>query len=543
MTLRAHALAALLLYSLLASVLMLHGASLTHELSGAGSDPYESAWFLAWWPYALTHHIDPFFTRLIWYPIGASLLWVTSVPLLALLGWPLTSAFGPVLTYNLLIVTSPVFCAWSAYFLCRHMTRNFAAALIGGFVFGFSTYETSQSFGALNLAAVYLVPLLLLVILKRLDDELSRAQAVALAALLLLAQFLICIEIFATLFVFGGLAWALAWACLPARRLVLRRLFADGLYTAPFVALPLLPLFIAMVPYYALINHPGIWPYIWVTDLTSIVLPSQRNLFSYMFGFFNDHRGGSQENGAYLGLPLLLILAMFVWGQRHTPRGRYCSVVFLLCLVCSLGPYLWVAGRCTGIVMPWMAMVHLPLLAGALPARFTMFASLAAAVITAFWLAQPGRRVARLALGLLACVALLPQPHPWRKLPDAKFFAPGRVEQVLGPNPRLLLLPFAINGPSSYWQMQNQFGFTQVGGYLGFPPKPAQGYKAVMELFGDKMGLSLKPEDFAAYARAAGTQYVVAGPGADPVELAVIGTLGWPVRQVDDVTIFTVPPQ
>jgi len=541
MTLRAHALAALLIYSLLAAVLMVHGASLLHELSGAGSDPYESSWFLAWWPYALTHHLDPFFTKLIWYPIGASLLWVTSVPLLALLGWPLTAAFGPVLTYNLFIVTSPVFCAWSAYLLCRHITRNFAAALIGGFIFGFSTYVTSQSVGALNLTAVYLVPVLLLVLLKRLDDELSRPQIVALAAVLLLAQFLICIEIFATIFVFGGLTWALAWACLPTRRPVLKRLFADGLYTAPFVALPLLPLFIAMAPHYALIHHPPLWPYIWVTDLKSILLPSQLNLFSHTFLFFNDHRGGSQENGAYLGLPLLLVLALFAWSKRHTPRGRFCSLVFLLCLVCSFGPYLWVAGKCTGIVMPWMAMVHLPLLAGALPARFTMFASLAAAIIAAIWLAQPGRRALRLALGLAACIALLPQPHPWRPLPDAKFFAPGRVQQVLGAHPRLLLLPFAINGPSSYWQMQNQFGFTQVGGYLGFPPRPAQSYKAVIELFGDHMGQSLVAADFAAYAREAGAQYIVAGPGADPAELNVIATLGWPACRIDDVTIITVP--
>jgi hypothetical protein len=541
MTRCAHALGALLVYSLLAAALMWHGASLTHQLSGAGSDAYESTWFLAWWPYALTHHVDPFFTKLIWYPIGASLLWVTSVPLFSLLGWPITAAFGPVFTYNLLIVTSPVFCAWSAYFLCRYFTRNFAAALIGGFIFGFSTYVTSQSVGALNLAAVYLVPLLLLVVLKRLDDGLSRVQAVALAAVLLLAQFLLCIEVFATVFVFGGLVWVLAWGCLPARQVVLWRLFVDGLYTAPFVALPLAPLFVAMAPHYALINHPGFWPYIWVTDLTSVLLPSQFNLFGHMFWFFNDHRGGSQENGAYFGLPLLLILALFAWGQRHSPRGRYCVLVFLLCLVCSLGPYLWVGGHCTGIVMPWMALVHLPLLNGALPARFTLFVSLAAAVMAAMWLAQPGRRAGRLALGLLACVFLLPQPHPWRALPDARFFAPGRVEQVLGPNPRLLLLPFAINGPSSYWQMQNQFGFTQVGGYLGFPPKPAQAYKGAMELFGDKMGLVLTPEDFVTYVRAAGAQYIVAGPGADPVELDVINTLGWPVRQVDDVTVFTVP--
>jgi hypothetical protein len=538
------ALAALLLYSLLAAVLMVHGASLTHELSGAGSDPYDSPWFLAWWPYALTHHADPFFTKVIWYPSGVSLLWITAVPLLSLLGWPVTAVWGPAVTYNLLIVTSPVFCAWGAYFLCRHVTRHFAAALIGGFIFGFSTYETSQSFGALNLTIVYLVPLLLLMVLKRLDDELSRVQAVALASVLLLAQFLICIEIFAMVFVFGGLAWVLAWAYVPARRPVLRRLFADGLYTAPFVTLPLLPLFIAMVPHYALINHPAVWPYFWVTDLTSILLPSRLNLFGHSFHFLaSSISGSSQENGAYFGLPLLVILGLFAWGQRHTPRGRFCSLVFLLCLVCSLGPYLWVGGHFTGIPMPWVVAVHLPLLGSALPARFTMFASLAAAVITALWLAQPGRWAGRLGLGLLACIALLPWPHPWQGLPETRFFAPGRVQEVLGPNPRLLLLPFAINGPSSYWQMQSRFGFTQVGGYLGFPPKPAQDYKAVMELFAGKNGQGLDAADFAAYARGAGAQYVVAGPGEKPAELAVISTLGWPVRQVDDVTIFTVPQQ
>lgn len=538
------ALAALLLYSLAAAIVMVHSTSLTHELSGTGSDPYDSVWFLAWWPYALTHHLNPFFTRLIWYPSGVSLLWVTAVPLLSLLGWPLTAACGPVLTYNLLIVTSPIFCAWSAYFLCRHITRNFAASLIGGFIFGFSTYETSQSIGALNLTIVFCVPLLLLVVLKRLNGEFSRPTAVALATILLLAQFLICIEIFAMIFVFGGIAWLLALAYLPARRPALKHLFMDGLIAAPFVTLPLIPLFISMARHYALINHPAAWPYIWVADLATIIIPSQLNLFGHPFHFFvHSLSFNTQESAGYLGLPLLIILALFAWDQRKTQRGRYCSLLFLLCLLCSFGPFLWVGGKFTGIAMPWLAMVHLPLLGSALPARFALFTSLAAAIMAALWLAQPGRRTARLALGALACIALLPQPHPWQPLPDAKFFAPGRVEQVLGPNPRLLLLPFSINGPSSYWQMENQFGFTQVGGYLGFPPKPAQGYKATMELFGGRMGLHLNAADFAAYARSNGAQYVVAGPGEEPGELAVIARLGWPARQVDDVTIFTVPRQ
>jgi hypothetical protein len=384
---------------------------------------------------------------------------------------------------------------------------------------------------------------LLLVILKRLDDELSRPLTVALTALLLLAQFLICIEVFAMIFVFGGIAWALALVYLPERRPVLWRLLADGLWTALFVVLPLLPLFISMAPRYALINHPSAWPYIFVADLLSLVIPSSLNLFGHPFqGLAGGISGDPQESCGYLGLPLLIILGRFIWTQRQTLRGRFCTVVLAVCVVSSLGPFLWVAGHFTGIALPWLVAVHLPLLGSALPGRFALFTALIAAIIAACWLVLPGRRRGRLVLAVLACVALLPQPHPWRAVPASKFFAPGRVQQVLGPDPRLLILPFAINGPSSFWQMQNGFGFTQVGGYLGFPPKPAQSYPAVMELFGGKKGAGLKAADFAAYARGAGAQYVVAGPGEDPDELAIIVSLGWPVRHVDDVNIFTVPP-
>lgn len=536
------ALAALTLYAVLAALIMWHGASLTHQLSGAGSDPYDSTWFLAWWPYAATHHLDPFFTHLIWYPSGVSLLWITSVPLLSLLGWPVTALFGSVVTYNLLIITAPVISAWCAYFLCRHVTRDFWASLTGGFLFGFSTYETSQSIGALNLTIIFCVPLLLLLVLKRLDGELSRPAAVALAALLLLAQFLISIEVFATIFLFGGLAWVLALFYLPPSRPALRRLLVDGLCAAPFVVLPLVPLLIPMARHSGLINHPAAWPYIFVGDPVSLAVPSPRNLFGQPFHGLGTKVGSdSQENCGYLGLPLLAILLLFARASWRQPCGRYACVMLGLLVLCSFGPFLWVAGHFTGIALPWLAVMRLPLLDSALPARFALFTALAASLIAASWLAVPGRRMGRLVLGLLACIALLPQPHPWRVFEQPAFFAPGRVAQVLGPNPRLLLLPFAINGPSSMWQMQSGFAFTMVGGYLGFPPKPAQAYKAVMELFGDKMGLSLKAADFAAYARAAGAQYVVAGPGADPRELATIATLGWPARQVDDVTILTVP--
>lgn len=522
-------------------LVMVHGASLTREISGTGSDPFDSVWFLSWWPYALTHHLDPFFTRLIWYPTGVSLLWVTSVPLLALLSWPITASFGPVLSYNLLIVTAPPLAAWCAYFLCRHVTRDFYAALIGGFLFGFSSYETAQSIGALNLSIICCVPLLLLVVLKRLDGELSRPRAVALASVLLLAQFLIAIEIFASIFVFGGIAWALALLYLQERRPALRRLFVDGLWAAPFVALPLAPLLVSMARHQALISHPAAWPYVFTVDPFSLFIPSSLNSLGVFFAGLAKHFASvPQEQDGYLGVPLILLLVVYAWSEGRQPRGRFLVACLLACLVLSFGPQLWVDGHFTPLVLPWALFMRLPLLGAALTGRFALFTALAAAVIAAIWLARPMRRGWHFALALLACAALLPTPHPWRPVPYARFFAPGRVQAVLGANPRLILLPFSRHGPSSLWQVQNAFGFTEVGGYLGFPPAPAQSMKAVMELFAGQYDSSFAT-DFALYARQAGAQFIVAGPGTDAALLARLAALGWPTRQVDDVTILTVP--
>ena len=75
---RAHSVA-LVLYAVLSLVLIDHGVSITQKLSGQGSDPFESPWFLAWWPWALVHHVDPLYSNVAWQPVGVSLGWITSV--------------------------------------------------------------------------------------------------------------------------------------------------------------------------------------------------------------------------------------------------------------------------------------------------------------------------------------------------------------------------------------------------------------------------------------------------------------------------------
>ncbi|MGH7815037.1 MAG: hypothetical protein ACREQI_13685 [Candidatus Binataceae bacterium] len=38
-----------------------------------GADPSLFMWNLVWWPYALIHRLNPFYTRFIWAPIGINL--------------------------------------------------------------------------------------------------------------------------------------------------------------------------------------------------------------------------------------------------------------------------------------------------------------------------------------------------------------------------------------------------------------------------------------------------------------------------------------
>jgi hypothetical protein len=434
-----------------------------------------------------------------------------------------------------------VLAAWVAYLLCFRLTRVRAAALVGGFVFGFSSYEMAQDTAALNLCFTVCVPALLLLVLARLDDAIGRGWAVWLAAILLILQFLISIEIFAMIFIFGGIAWGFALLLLPQRRAALRRLVVDGLVAAPFVALVLAPFLISMLRHFNAINHPVFWPYYFDADLVNLAVPTPLNAFGCLFTGISKHFNiGTQEQDAYIGLPLLVMVWMFARESDRQPRGHFLVLLWLVFLLLSFGPRLWVAGHYSPIVLPWMLVVNLPLLGAALPGRFALFVSLMSAVIAAYWIAAPGAPRWRLALGVLACVSLAPSLHPWRAMPTSAFFAPGRVQAVLGPNPRILILPFAINGPSSFWQQENQFGFTQTGGYLGFPPAAMQKYKAVGELFGnyEKPGFA---GDFALFCTQTATQYVVAGPGVSAPLQQTLRGLNWRHFQVDDVTVYAVP--
>jgi hypothetical protein len=535
------AVAALLLYAVTAWVLLAHGASPVDHIFGMASDPYLIIWCLRYLPWAIAHHQFAPMTHLLWQPYGLNLAWVTTVPLLGLLMAPITLGFGGVLSFNLLALAAPILAGWGAYFLCLELCELPWAALLGGFVFAFSSYEAAQSFDHLNLDFTVLLPLILLVVLRRARGRARRGRTVIWLGLLLGAQFLISEELLATTCLFGMVCFLLTYAFEAPRRPVLRALALDVVFAAPVALLLAAPILLAMANGTYDIGHSAIWAELFSVDALNFLLPTAS---SWLGGQAFLPRtqvfsGALDEQTGYLGLPVLLMLGM-VLANTQLRRALWLPLTMLgLALLASLGPVLHVAGHNTGIVLPWALIERLPLLGVALPARCMVFAFLALSIIASCWLsAEPGP--GRALLALCICLSLLPAPHPASPAPSSAFFRPGRVQQILGPHPTLLILPFGINGPSSFWQAENEFGFSQVGGYLGFPPRWAQNDPAVTQLWSKQLTPGFS-QDLASMAERWGGDYVVAGPGTPADQLAALAALRWKAQNIDDVTVYTIP--
>jgi hypothetical protein len=121
--------------------------------------------------------------------------------------WPLTCLTNPVVSFNVLSLLAPGLSAWTAFLLARYLTRDTFASFIGGYLFGFSSYELGQLLGHLNLDLIFIVPLLLLFTVQRVRGDLSRPRFVAAFVIAALVQLGFSTEILATSCLFGAIAW------------------------------------------------------------------------------------------------------------------------------------------------------------------------------------------------------------------------------------------------------------------------------------------------------------------------------------------------
>ncbi len=531
------------------------GADWTHGLltSAGGGDAWSFVWFLNWWPWAILHGHDALRSGFVYAPGGYNLTWATAVPTAALLALPVTLGLGANVSFNLLTALAPGLDGFCACLLVRRCGGGAGASLLGGLLFGFSPYEAGQLQGHLNLDLTMPVPLACLLAVARARGSLDAPRFIGGLVLVLLAEFGLSVEVFATLCSFGAGAWLLFVALArPPDRPALLRLGRDGLAALAVTAAVASPWLAAMAAGASRIDGFVNPPWLYSTNLLNLVVPTRLTwlggrLLSPVSASFS---GNASEQGGYLGLPLLLLL-----GLLARERGRHRAVPALLALtaalaLASLGPSLHVGRWDSRLPLPWWPALHLPLLKAAMPARFSLYVALAAAVAAGLWQAgattRRGRRQ-RLAALAVAVLAVMPAPSAvrWRPMPLLPFFQPERVHASLGADATVLVLPYlaGMRGPTPamLWQWQSGMGFRQTGGALSFLPAPDRRLAVVWQLADGVPGASFG-NDVVAYLARAGAGAVVAGPGTTPALLAALRALGWPEQDGGGVTLFCVPP-
>ncbi len=346
-----------------------------------------------WWAAeAVKQGISPADFRLLawphgyFHPVQAAFLY----PAVAAL--PFSLPGSPVLAYNASVLAGYVLAGLSAWWLCREVSGDPYAALVGGVVFGFlPTRVAHVTGGHLGLSTVYLFPAYAVLLIRLLKGPVRRADIFMCG--LLLALCMMVYPVYPVTFV-APLTLAIVFGFLPrdGRRAALARLGGALAIAAVLLA-----------PFYGPL----------IVDVLSgegdhLAQGGSVDFSASLFGFFSpspyhpfwgereltEHEGFFWENEVYLGLIALGLSALAVRSRKSVPW----MALGLVAVILALGPYLKIGEEPVSlqiddvrslIPMPHALLSMMPVLGlSRAPARFTMTAGLAMAVLASIGAAR-----------------------------------------------------------------------------------------------------------------------------------------------------------
>ena len=445
----------------------------TTRVVGSSNDPTDIfVWAMAWWPYALAHGQNPLQISNVWVPLVTNAGWRTLVPGLSLLFAPITLTAGPVASYNVAMLLAPALTAAAMCFLVHELTHHPWVSLWAGYMVGFSSYEVSHMLAHLNLTFVCLVPLALWsgVRLYRRIGRVTPWGPVAGLTALILGQFLISTEVLATMTVFGGLGWVLAWLMLPGERPRLRRLgvrVAAAYVIAGLVLSPWLWNMARQVPFQNIDGRYAVYS----LNALNIISPTIISLGGVWLHSLNGFAMSDlQEASGYIGAPLLILMAWVFISRRTSRVFRLMAWMIIIIGVLALGPNLRV-GSLVGPALPWTMVANQPFFSVIITGRFMLYEFILAVGAVSLYIARsPTASTRWMLVGmLLAAIALLPSPYKgmW-----SAAVAPPLITQstILARNvpsgASVFVLPYWSRGPSTFWQEASGFRFRLADGYL-----------------------------------------------------------------------------
>jgi hypothetical protein len=532
-------------------------------------DNIQFEWFLTNSVRTLRNLSDPFFTDLMNVPFGVNLMANTAVWALALPLAPVTALFGAPVSYRILLTGAFFGTALAWYFvLSRHVVRSRAAAFVGGAFCAFAPGMLGQGTGHPNVVAQFVLPFIVLVVLRMREPGHPVRNGLVLAGLVTYQIFLN--EEVLLLAALGLGVFVLAyWVQRPD---VVNRGLRDGLMSlavtagavAVVAAYPLYRQFFGRQSYHGLPD----WVLDYNTDLLSYVSYAQQSLAGSKAG--DLAQGVSEQNTFYgWGLTALVVIAV-IWMWRR-PAVRALAVTGALFVLLSLGRFVVVGHHETGVPGPWGLLARLPLLDTVVPTRLSLVVIPVVGVLLAFVverIALDGgagdrfwTRTRIVGIGALAITLLPIAPTPLTvsaRHRAPRFFATGAWRDQVPPGATIGLMPFGWQGDLNMmqWQTEQHFNFKILNGYF-LGPDPARddrqgtfggGTYLVQEVLSQYQSTRLVlTADERVYCRSQlrewGTALLVLpddAPNADVVRDGADQILG-PGRHVEDSWIWLVP--
>jgi hypothetical protein len=448
------------------------------------------AWFVRYTADAVAHgHLPALVTTALNAPHGISLMWNNSILFPGVVLAPVTLLAGPQATLSLVATIGYTGSAAALYWLLRRHGASVGAGALGGAVFGFSPGMVNAGIAHYGIEFAVLVPLMIEAVLSIISRRgrpilwgiglglLAAAQVFTGEEMLYYAA-LVCLIVIAVL------ALSRPSDVRPRTRETLVSLGCAAVVALAFSGYGLWTQFRG-----PLAEHGNPEPISkFGISLGEFVNPQDQLLFhtASSAAYADSHGASGAEYVAYLGVPLLIVVAFVVIRYWRDLRIRVAGVVWAVLEALSLGV--------NGPLLPFHYLQHLPLMSDMIPGRMALIAEGAAAVVLAFGLdlarapvpkpvgpARGGGWVRRgdwlraavpVAVAVLAVLPLVPRPVatlPAPKVPVGWDTVYARMDLPSNASVFTVPLPYAHHGEAMLWQADTGQPAKMVAGWFVGP--------------------------------------------------------------------------
>ncbi len=460
-------------------------ANFRSAVPGSTADPMHVLWAMRWYMACLLEGRAPFLCPEIQYPVGAPLGFFDPVRLQALLYIPLWSLLhDDTICYNVLFFLAFLSTGLGTFLLAWQVVRDRACAGLAGLLAMLGTPMMIHSFGHLVLIQLGGFPLFLIAWMRFVDRPGRGRLAGAVAAYLLLAM---SAHYFVVLGVFPAclyVAWRWGRAWLSGSRTWLREragwLLGFAMLTAPCLA-AIFSTHLWVIAHGYSMERPvwqfdsfgaPLWGYLAPLPWHRIDGALPLNVYRAV-----GMKQAACECASYLGVVTLGLLLYAAVNRVRFARASYWWSLFAMLVILSLGGHATIGAHRIDLPARFFREHFAAFRLLRVPARFNLFASVAAAVLAAAGLKHllgrlPRRWMRAAVCGVLFVVAFLDLapagPYPTYALPSM----PACYEALTQSDPGASFLdaPLLRSGRSNeqtaayaYWQTFH--GARTSGGY------------------------------------------------------------------------------